>query len=153
MPADRRLQQRPREGTELEPDLAARRPAGAVEDAEVAPLIEEMAAGRQEVGRDAGEQLLDHHQAALEEEVEMAGVRHAGPVLAPLRQAIALDDGDGIEMLGEHARREHAADAPPHHDRVAAGGEVAVGEGPRRASVGHGRPAFQIWQPLEAASI
>ncbi len=81
-----------------------------------------MGAGLLEVGGDPREQLLGDHQAALEEEVEMAGLRHARPVVAVVGgQMIALDQGDPVEMPGEHARRQHAPDAPAHHDRVAAG--------------------------------
>ena len=78
--------------------------------------------GCQEVGGDPREQLLDHHQPPLEEEMEMTGVRHARPVLAvAFRQLVPLDDGDLVEMIGEHARREHAPDAASHHDGVATG--------------------------------
>ena len=52
-------------------------------------------------------------------------MRHAGPVFGRVRQAVAFDDGDGVEMIGEHARREHASDAPAHHHRVAAGSGAA----------------------------
>ncbi len=80
-----------------------------------------MAAGGQEIGLHPGEELLDRHQPPFQEEVEVAGLRHSGTVGRPLRQAVALDQGDAVEMVGEHACREHASNASPHHDGVAAG--------------------------------
>jgi hypothetical protein len=53
--------------------------------------------------------------------MKMTCLWHTGPVLARIRQLISLDDGDPVEMVGEHASREHAPDAAAHHDGVAAG--------------------------------
>src|SRR5947199_3846015 len=100
-----------------------------------------MAAGGLEVGGDPREQLLHNHQSPLEKEMKMTGVRHARPVLTAVRQLVPLDDGDAVEVVGQHASREHAADASAHHDGVAVGDCTFV---PmlRRASVLHGSPPF-----------
>jgi hypothetical protein len=66
MAANRRLQQRPGEGTEFEAELAAGRPPRTIQDAKIASLIQQMAAGFQEVGGDPRQKLLDDHQSPLE---------------------------------------------------------------------------------------
>jgi hypothetical protein len=52
--------------------------------------------------------------------MKMTCLRDPRPVLALVRKLVPLDDGDPVEMVGEHARREHAPDAAAHHDGVAA---------------------------------
>ena len=66
---------------DLDADRQPRRPAVGIEDPDVFPLLHQVAAGFQEVGLHPGEELLDRHQAALQDEVEMAGVRHTRAVL------------------------------------------------------------------------
>jgi hypothetical protein len=45
----------------------------------------------------------------------MPGVGYAGAVFTAIGQAIALDHRHPVEMVGEHARGEHAPDAAAHH--------------------------------------
>src|SRR6185312_11344186 len=118
------LEERSGKGTKLETQRLARRPARAIENSELAALIEEMASLVLKIGGDPREDLLGDHQAAFEEEVEMPGLGYSRPVFTALGQLVSFDDGDAVEVIGEHASCQHAADAAAHHHGMTAVGRA-----------------------------
>ena len=48
----------------------------------------------------------------------MAALRHALAMGRAFGQFVALDQGNALEMIGQHARRAHPADASADHDNI-----------------------------------
>ena len=73
-------------------------PAGGGAGEQIARQIQ-AAGARLAEGRDrAGQQLLQGALSAAEEDVQMAGLRDALAEGVPVRIAVALDDGDRVDM-------------------------------------------------------
>ena len=108
-------------------------PAGLVPPAVVE--VEERRAGGDHFLEDAGEEGLDRLRAATEQRVGMAALRHAFARFGDLRDHIAIDDSDPVEMSGQGAGGGETAHARTDDDRVVlttAGHRIP----PRRAGAG-----------------
>ncbi len=68
--------------------------------------------------QEARQQRLHGHLPALEQDMGMAALRHAGPRLGALREPVALDDGHPVGVSGERVRRQEPREAPTHDHRM-----------------------------------
>ena len=72
---------------------------------QVAPALKAQGAGREELICQSGKQLLQDVAAAQEQDMRMAGLRHALARLRPLGTPVALDQRDLLEMVRQDASR------------------------------------------------
>ena len=63
-----------------------------------------------------GEQRAQLAAAAVEQAVGMTALRHALAMGRAFGQFVALDQGNALEVIGQHARRAHPADTSADHN-------------------------------------
>ncbi|MFD0592049.1 hypothetical protein ACFQZ4_05345 [Catellatospora coxensis] len=94
-------------------------------------------------GGESGEQLLQDLLPAGQQRVDVVTLRHGVPRVRAVGEQVAVDDGDGVVGVGEHAGRQGAGDAAAEHHRVAAPKAIHVHDSLGRcAKVAYGESCY-----------
>src|SRR5580704_10476166 len=91
--------------------VAALAPSFGIQDGQLERSIEVEAAALAHRIFEPREQRAQLAPPAVEQGVRMPALRHALAMRGALGQLIALDQRDALEMIGQHARHAHPADA------------------------------------------
>ena len=84
-------------------------------------VVDEVDEGRAGGGQrviETGKQPLEDLPAPGDQLVSLKGLRHTRAMVGLCRQPVALDDRDVLEVVGKHARGDHAGHAAAHDHRV-----------------------------------
>jgi hypothetical protein len=96
---------------------------------EVALQICQQTTTRQHRLREAREQLFQHLAPARQQPVRVHRLRRAFAGSGVVRQGVAFEQDDFVEMLAEHARRQQASQTGAEHDGALGCGWVGSGRG------------------------
>ncbi|MFC7617445.1 hypothetical protein ACFQV2_32520 [Actinokineospora soli] len=87
-----------------------------------------------QVGEQVGEPVVEQAAGQRVQDVELLGLRRAGPPARRLRRVVGLDDHHLVGAVGQGARRDQAREAaardhrPPHPNRTGDSGLSAMSE-------------------------
>src|SRR6185503_3413128 len=99
----------------------------------IAPHVDWRGTGSEQLLAHAAEQPTDRVLTSQQQAVRMATLRHAAPRLGPFAALVALDHGDRLEKIGEHARGQQPRHAAADNDGIAEG--FALHDDPRTSVV------------------
>jgi hypothetical protein len=85
----------------------------------VAAHVDRCGAGSEQLFAYAAEQPADRVLAAQQQAMRMTTLRNAATRFGRRARLVALDDRDGLEVVGQHSCRQQSCHAPTDDDRVA----------------------------------
>src|SRR5208337_2527979 len=91
--------------------VAALRPTFRIQNGELERCVEVEAAAFAHRSFEPRKQRAQLVPSAVEQRVRMPALRHTLAMRGALGQLVALDQSDALEMIGQHARHAHPADA------------------------------------------
>ena len=114
------LQQRPAGDQRAGPELGARERVPAEDDAHLVHRRIRRRARRDQLGDDARQQRLQARLAARQQRVGVRALRNPAASLDADGEPVALDHGDALVRVGQHARGQQPRHAGANHHCVLA---------------------------------
>jgi hypothetical protein len=121
--------QRPACRNEIQRTVIAALPHVEVKPLHVAAHVNLRGTGREQFLANAAEQPRDRILTAQQQTVRVTALRHAASMLGPFAALVALDHGDGLEIVGQHTRGQQSSHAAADNNGIAEG--LALHDDPR----------------------